>query len=213
MAVTTRALHTSAAHRPTTQVHLVRAQLSAAGRYPPTVLLPAPPLSRAARVAAHITTLLTLAALILVLPRLVRWAHTLRDDLQYGRPRTTTLRAFVGHHETSGSPTQLVALNLNRQVVVLEVPGGDPAQARLLHGPYLFGAQEHLTPIHLRLAQINADGAPDLVVSVKQEELIYINEHGTFRLITPAERTAYMSNQSAPPGSALHPSPAPGSVP
>ncbi len=193
MAVTTRALHTSAAHRPTTQVHLVRAQLSAAGRYPPTVLLPAPPLPRAARVAAHITTLLTLAALILVLPQLIQWAQTMRDDLQYGRPRTTMLRAFVGHDEARGAPTQLVALNLNRQVVVLELPGGDPAHARLLQGPYLFGAQEHLTPIHLQLAQINADGALDLVVSIKHEEIIYMNEQGAFRLITPEERMAYRS--------------------
>ncbi len=214
MAVTTRALRTTAAHRPTMPAPVVRAQLPAAGRHVPSVLLPAPPQQRdTARVAARITGLLALAALILVLPRLLLWAQTTRDDLQYGRPRTTTLRAFVGHHEATGAPTQIVALNLNRQVVVLEFPGGAPDQARILRGPYLFGIHEDLTPIHLRLVQVNPDGAPDLVVSIKQEEIVYMNEHGAFRLITPEERQVYTANPPAPQGSAPPRSPEQRSIP
>ncbi len=147
MAITTRALRTTASHRPTMPAHGVRAQLPAARRHVPGVRLPAPPpLRGAARGAARITVLLTLAALILVLPRLLLWAQTTRDDLHYGRPRTTMLHAFVGHHEVTGAPTQIVAMNLNRQVVVVEFPGGAPDQAHILRGPYLFGSTRIARP-------------------------------------------------------------------
>lgn len=110
------------------------------------------------------------------------------DDLRYGRPRTTQLSAYIGINETSGSPTQFTAMNLNRRVVVLMLPGGEPAKAQSLTGPYLFGAREDLTPVDLAVADRNGDGAADLTVSVKQEELIYLNTGETLRLITAAER-------------------------
>lgn len=119
---------------------------------------------------------------------LVARIRLLRDDWRYGRPRTMLLTAHVGHEEQPGRPTQLIALNMNRQVAVLEIPGGDVAKTRTLMGPYLFGADEDLTPVKITLALINSDKEPDLVVSIKQEEIIYLNDSGNFRLITDAER-------------------------
>ncbi len=119
---------------------------------------------------------------------LVARIRLLRDDWRYGRPRTMQLTAYVGHEEPPGRPTQLIALNLARQVVVIEIPGGDVSKTRTLTGPYLFGAGEDLTPVHITLALINGDKEPDLVVSIKEEEIIYINDSGNFRLITDAER-------------------------
>ncbi len=109
------------------------------------------------------------------------------DDLRYGMPRTYHLTANVGH-STNGQPSHLIALNLDRQVVVLDVPGGDPNRIRTIIGPYLFGAEENLTPVLLDLNDYNQDGLPDLVVQVKNEKLIYINQDGAFRPITPEER-------------------------
>jgi hypothetical protein len=91
-------------------------------------------------------------------------------------------------------------MNVNRRVVVFEIPGGDPAQTRTLTGPYLFGANEDLTPVRLRLALVNDDKESDLVVSVKNEEIVYINENGNFRLITPDERTAHQHKLAAAEG-------------
>lgn len=130
-------------------------------------------------------TLLLLAA-VLVAPR---WL-ALRDTLRYGYPRTMHLTAHVGHEEQPGRPTQFIAMNLDRQVVVFEIPGGDVAKTRTLTGPYLFGANEDLTPVHITLALINPDKEPDLVVSIKNEEIIYINAGQEFRLINDAERAA-----------------------
>jgi hypothetical protein len=153
------------------------------------------PIGRAQRTAARPTYLLTLAlclvALILMANSVIAWGQTKLDDLRYGRPRTMQLSAFVGHNEASGMPTQFVAMNLNRRVVVFEIPGGDPSKTRTLTGPYLFGANENLTPVRLRVASVNGDDKADLIVSVKNEEIIYINENDSFRLINGEERAAY----------------------
>ncbi|GAC1364189.1 MAG: hypothetical protein NVS4B8_07080 [Herpetosiphon sp.] len=112
------------------------------------------------------------------------------DDLRYGRPRTMQLSAMVGHNEGAGVPTHIAAMNINRRVVVIELPGGDPNKAQILQGPYLFGADEDLTPVRLQLRDINHDNKPALVINVKNEEIIYMNTGDNFRLQTPAERQA-----------------------
>jgi len=175
MAVTSRDLHnTSTLRRQVTQpITMTRSYHS---------------LSRA---PYAITVLLCIVAIVLVANSVLTWAQIKLDDMRYGRPRTMQLSGFVGHNENSGTPTQFVAMNLNRRVVVFEIPGGDAAQTRTLTGPYLFGANEDLTPVRLRLQHINADNNTDLVISVKNEEIMYINESGSFRLIKPEERAAY----------------------
>jgi hypothetical protein len=123
-------------------------------------------------------------AVNLALPRISR----VHDDLVYGYPRTMHLVASVGHEDEPGSPTRLIAVNAAGQPFVLELPGGDVDKARILKLPYLFGAGEDLTPIRITLGLINDDKLPDLIVNVKDEEVIYLNEAGGFRLISGEER-------------------------
>jgi hypothetical protein len=110
------------------------------------------------------------------------------DDLRYGRPRTTQLTGFVGHGDGDGIPTQLYAVNLNRRIVIIEIPGGDPNKLRAITGPYLVGRDEELTVATMRLIDVNDDGHADLLLRVRHEELVYINDSGQFRLMTRAER-------------------------
>jgi hypothetical protein len=112
--------------------------------------------------------------------------HIVVDDLRYGRPRTTQLDGFVGHEEV-GRPTHLMAINLNRQVIVVELPGGDPTKARSIAGPYLFGADEDMTPVLLSLRDMDGDGAADLLLDVRREQIVYLNKDGAFRLPTMEE--------------------------
>jgi len=119
---------------------------------------------------------------------LIGRGQTWIDDLRYGRPRTVQVSAYVGHNEQAGQPSHFVAMNLNRRVIVIELPGGDSAKAQTLQGPYLFGANEDLTPVMLRVKDLNNDKKGDLVIAVKNEEIIYINTGDTFRLITNDER-------------------------
>lgn len=153
------------------------------------------PYQTATRTPYLLTVGLCLVALLLMANSLITWTQTKIDDVRYGRPRTMQLSGFVGHNEAAGVASQFVAMNLNRRVVVFEIPGGDVSQTRTLQGPYLFGANEDLTPVRLRLANVNADEKADLVVSVKNEEIIYINEADSFRLIKPEERAAYEKAQ------------------
>ncbi len=135
-----------------------------------------------------ITGILALLAVYVLVSSVISAGRTLMDDIKYGRPRTFHLTANVGRAEEANAPTHLVAMNLERQVVILEIPGGDANRVRTLPGPYLFGAREDLTPVTMRLADVNGDSAPDLVVRVKNEEMVYLNRDGSFNLITAEER-------------------------
>src|SRR5690349_10595561 len=87
--------------------------------------------------AIYPATLLRAAvAIYLLVSMMLGKVQIVIDDLRYGRPRTTQLDAFVGHSETSGHPTHLIAMNLNRQATIIEMPGGDAANARAITGPY-----------------------------------------------------------------------------
>src|SRR3954463_22285 len=147
-------------------------------------------LHRAQILAYAVTLVLAAAAIYVVISLLLGKVSVLADDLRYGRPRTTQIDAFVGHEETTGQPTHLMAINLNRQVMVIELPGGEAAKARTLSGPYLFGANEELTPLHLHLQDLDGDGKPDLLLDIRQEQLVYLNRDGAFRLPTPEEQAA-----------------------
>lgn len=139
-------------------------------------------------VAYAVTGLVALLAVYVLLSGVVSWGQTLIDDVRYGRPRTFHLTANVGRAEEAAAPTHLIAMNLDRQVVILEIPGGDSARTRTLPGPYLFGAGEDLTPVTMRLADMNGDQLVDLIVRVKNEEMVYLNREGSFNLITAEER-------------------------
>src|SRR5574341_1118301 len=56
------------------------------------------------------------------------------------------------------------------------------AQARTLAGPYLVGADGPYVVPYLSLADVNGDGHADLLLLVREEVVVYINEHGTLIL-------------------------------
>lgn len=137
---------------------------------------------------AYLATFLVGALAIYVLVgSVVRWGQVRLDDVRYGRPRTSHLEGFIGH-EAAGSPTRFIGMNIERQVIILELPGGDAAQVRSLPGPYLFGADEDLTPVLLSLRDADGDGQDDLMVNVRNEQIVYLNRDGGFRLPTPEEQ-------------------------
>ena len=52
----------------------------------------------------------------------------------------------------------------------------------------MFGTNEDLTLVVLRLQDVNDDTKDDLVLAVKNEQIIYINTGENFRLINADER-------------------------
>jgi hypothetical protein len=147
--------------------------------------------------AYGVTLLLAALAVYAVVSLLLGKVDIAIDDLRYGRPRTIHMDAFVGHGEDAGHPTHLMAMNLNRQVVVVELPGGDAANARTISGPYLFGANEDLTPVLLSLRDMDGDGQLDLLLDVRREQIVYLNKDGAFRPPT-LEEQALLNYESSP---------------
>lgn len=123
-----------------------------------------------------------------VLSSVFGWFITTIDDLRYGRPRTYQTDVFVGHSEQSGVASHFIAINLNRHIEIIELPGGDATHAKIYLGPQLFGANDDLTPVTLTFIDVNGDQKPDMVVNFQSSRIVFINAQGGFRPLLPAER-------------------------
>ncbi len=108
------------------------------------------------------------------------WTNT-QNDWQYGRPRTYQVDAVVGHNDSKANPSHFIAINLNRQIIVIEIPGGDASKTRIFNGPTLIGPGQELTPVTLTFQDVNNDGKLDMVINVQDAHFVFLNENGTFK--------------------------------
>lgn len=132
--------------------------------------------------------------LYMVLSAVVGWGMSKYDDVRYGTTRTFHTDAVIGIEDSPTNPTHFVAMNINRQVVIMQIPGGDTGKTRIINGPYLFGGAEDRTPVLLNFTDVNQDGLTDMVVNVKNEALIYLNRGNQLTLMTPEERSSVSLN-------------------
>jgi hypothetical protein len=109
------------------------------------------------------------------------WWTTTQNDWQYGRPRTYQVDAVVGHNDSPSNPSHFIAINLNRQIIVIEIPGGDASKARIFVGPTLIGPGQELTPVTLTFEDVTHDGKLDMVINVQDAHFVFLNENGTFK--------------------------------
>jgi hypothetical protein len=133
----------------------------------------------------YATVLLTLT---LAVNRGMGWAQRSLDDLRYGMPRTVHLAEVVGGGDSMAAPTRFIALNIDGQVSVLVLPGGDASRLVTLPGPYVIGDHGSAAVPLLALADLTGDGAPDLLLTIRGETIVYGNHDGTFALLTLEER-------------------------
>lgn len=109
------------------------------------------------------------------------WWQVTQDDWHYGRPRTFQTDAVVGHNDSPRNPSHFIAVNLNRHVLIVELPGGDSTKARIYSGPVLIGQGQDLAPVTLSFQDVNGDGLLDMIVNVQDAHFVYINDSGIFR--------------------------------
>ena len=95
---------------------------------------------------------------VLVSQVVVPWGLKTADDVRYGYPRTTQVDHYVGH-EQGGISSHFVAMNLQGQITVVDLPGGNLKGAQLLVGPRLLGKGADLAPV--RLDFVGASSHPD----------------------------------------------------
>jgi hypothetical protein len=131
--------------------------------------------------------MIAMLALVVLVFSASNWIQTTKDDLTYGRPRTFHIDYVVGHNDSPGNPTHFIALNLNRHVQVIEIPGQDTTKERTFQITTLFGDGEDLTPVTLSFRDVNADGKPDMLIHIHDTTVVMINGNGTFRPSKPGE--------------------------
>ncbi|HET9920018.1 MAG TPA: hypothetical protein VFQ30_09285, partial [Ktedonobacteraceae bacterium] len=108
------------------------------------------------------------------------WWQVTQDDWHYGRPRTYQVDQVVGHNDSAQKPSHFIAINLNRQVEVIEFPGGDATKAKIYIGPLLVGPGQYLAPVTLSFQDVNGDGKIDMIVNVQDSHFIFLNNGTSF---------------------------------
>lgn len=133
--------------------------------------------------------MLAMLALWQVGLRASAWWQLHQQDSTYGRPRTYQCDAVVGHQDNATHPSHFLALNLHAHVVIMELPGGDPAHARVYIGPQLYGQGADLVPLTLSFEDVNGDGRPDMLLHVQGNVLVYLNEqiNGQWQFVPPKQ--------------------------
>jgi hypothetical protein len=139
-------------------------------------------------IIAVIVGMLLMAALFVTLNAFSSWWQVHQDDVTYGRPRTYQVDAVVGHNDSQANPSHFIFLNLNRHVVIIELPGGDSSHSRIYNGPTLFGDGQNLTPVTAEFRDVNGDGKPDMIVRIQDQRLVFINDGTQFVPLQPGQQ-------------------------
>src|SRR5439155_305395 len=74
-----------------------------------------------------------------LLTMVANWWQVTRDDWHYGRPRTFQVDMVVGHNDSATNPSHFIAINLQRHIEIIELPGVDSSRAKIYTGPTLVG--------------------------------------------------------------------------
>ena len=115
------------------------------------------------------------------------WGLARYDDIRYGNPRTYQTNAVVGHGNDSPlHPTHFIAINLNRQAIVVEFPAGNPSGAQSYVVPYyILGQGGDLTPITLEFRDVTGDAKPDMIIHIhlqtQDQTFVFVNDGNKFR--------------------------------
>ena len=112
---------------------------------------------------------------------------TYYNNFKYGNPRTYQVNAVVGHGgDSAAHPSHFIAINLNRQAVVIELMAGDPAKSVSYVAPLIIaGDGGDLAPITVDFRDVNGDGKSDMIMHIhlptQDQVSVYINDGTKFR--------------------------------
>jgi hypothetical protein len=115
------------------------------------------------------TTLAGIILLYIVVNVGGTWLQHTRDDWTYGNPRTYQTDANVGHGTNQAPMSHFIAENLDGQVIVIEIPGGEVGKAHIYSITTLAHGSND-TPVTVSFKDINADGKLDMLVSIGEPD-------------------------------------------
>jgi hypothetical protein len=94
------------------------------------------------------------------------WYQGVKNDWTYGTQRHFEIDAVVGHNTDSAAhPSHFTAENNNGQIIVIELPAGDAAKAKIYQIETVPGNAGN-PPVKLSFADMNGDGKPDMIVMI-----------------------------------------------
>jgi hypothetical protein len=138
--------------------------------------------------------MLAMLALWLLGTNIVGWGTQVYNDFHYGNPRTYQVDAVVGHnHDSKAHPSHFIAMNLNRQAVVIEVMAGDPQKAITYVVPgTIAGDGGDRVPVTVEFRDVTHDHLVDMIVHIhlpSQDQIsIFINDGTKFRPSTSTDK-------------------------
>jgi hypothetical protein len=87
----------------------------------------------------------------------------------------------VGHADSTDHPTHFIVLNLKGRVVIIELPGGNVAHARIYNGPAIIGDNPAQIPATADFQDANGDGKIDMIVHLGNQQFTYLNDGTQFK--------------------------------
>lgn len=112
---------------------------------------------------------------------LLAWGTTKYNDIVYGNPRYFQTDAVVGHNgDSPAHKSHFIALNLHGQIIVIELPAGDPTKTIDYIGPDLIAAGDELIPVTLSFSDINKDGKVDMIIHIQDKDVNFCNNGTKF---------------------------------
>lgn len=119
-------------------------------------------------------------ALWVLAGNVLSWGTNQYNNVVYGYPRTYQTDAVVGHNDNPANPSHFIAINLHGQIIVIEIPGGDPSKAIDYTGPDLIGPGEDLLPVTLSFSDQDHDGKIDMIIHVSDRSFVFYNNGSKF---------------------------------
>jgi hypothetical protein len=112
---------------------------------------------------------------------LLAWGTEKFNDIIYGNPRIYQTDYVVGHnHDSPAHPSHFIALNLHGQVIIVELPAGDPTKSIDYIGPALIAAGDEKIPITLSFSDVNNNHKVDMIVHIQDKEVHFCNNGTKF---------------------------------
>jgi hypothetical protein len=111
---------------------------------------------------------------------LLAWGTSEYNNIVYGYPRTYQTDAVVGHGDSPAHPSHFIAINLHGQVIVIELPAGNPSKSYEYIGPDLIANGDDQIPITLSFSDVNHDGKPDMIIHIQNREIYFCNSGTKF---------------------------------
>jgi hypothetical protein len=136
-------------------------------------------------------SMLALLALWALGAAALTWGTNKYNDFAYGYPRTSQTDAVVGHNDSTRNPSHFIVINLHGQIIIFEMPGGDPSKSTDYIGPDLIGPQDDLLPVTLTFSDLYHTGQIDMIVHVSDKSFVFCNNGTKF--------TTCSANQSPSP--------------